>query len=507
MKYPFLFRESTDSQLLYLVGGTFAILTLVALMILPLGLPYFEHVVGYWWADEMFKDAVGQSNKMLWYKKAAASFAFIAWIFISAAIWKGILRTKHTWLVIGWAYCVLCFSVIGSQYLVMGGFKTLATLNLAKNDDDCPSLVKIVDGIPSAGEFLQDMPKYAGVDGKLRGSLAIKPPAYVLMFYYIDRVSKAGMGALGLDVSNLELRAVGMSIVFILLIGLFLIPMYLVLKESFSEGLARNAIMVLSMSPLIAHGFAHMFALGHHILIPVSSLSLLFFVRGRSQNMPLFIGAALLLVLAAGLVVWESVAFTGILVFTLAIALLGRGIGPKLNMNVIKKFALALLGTLVVAWAALYFVFGIELFQYFWDHFVVTHLFVHFKKMFVNKGPIVYFLSVFTNLICFSFFLGVPLVLVAFYACKRNLRLSWKRLELNDQLVRAILLFVLALDISGLSSETSRLWAFMAPAWYFVATRELSEVDNERNLQRIALALYILNGIEILIMRNVTYYV
>src|SRR3954471_23020062 len=105
-----LMNHTVDRRLLIYVSATFLVLTFVALMLLPLGLPYFEHIIGYWWAEPYFKMAIGQEQKIWWYKKAFYSVVFLFWVLASAFVSYKVLGKRK--MVLGWAYAVFCISVI-----------------------------------------------------------------------------------------------------------------------------------------------------------------------------------------------------------------------------------------------------------------------------------------------------------------------------------------------------------------------------------------------------------
>ncbi len=505
MNKNFLFRPSVDSQLLFLVSVSSVLLAFVALMLFPLGLPYFEHIVGYWWANEIFRDAVGQTQKILWYKKTAYSVLFCLWTLGTLWIWRRLLRSAREGIILAFAYTVFCLTVIGSQYLVLGGWNTHSTVNLTSEEDGSPSIITVISRIDEPREFLKDMAKYAGVNGQLKGTFAIKAPGYMMMFYYADQIGQVGIRAMGKETSDVGTRAAAVAIVFTLAIGLFLIPMFYLLKICFSVDIAKIAVLILSMNPLAAHGFANMMAVGHHILIPVSALALLCFVVGRIQRKLWLVALSFIIMALATLIVWEAAAFIGILCFAFVLAEANSARLVQWN----KALVLKLLGIscilLFVSWLVFKLVFGIDMIVYFWDHFVVTHLFVHLNKMFVNKGPIVYVLSIFTNPICFGFFLGVPLTIAALFSARRNLQSNWRRLDIVKQVGLATVFFVIALDLSGVSSETSRLWAFMAPAWYFLAFQEISHTEDRHALTRVGFVIYLICAMQVLIERNVHY--
>jgi hypothetical protein len=494
-----------DRRLLIYVAVTSLVLTFVALMLLPIGLPHFEHVVSYWWADPYFKFAVGQDHKILWYRKTAFSALFTLWIFGSAWVWWKLLPRSRSWLLVFWAYIVFCATAILSQTLVLGDWTTFKEQNLADMWDACPAFVKVVAQIDSPTGFMQDMVKYAGVEGRLRGTLATKAPPFILMFYYVDQVGQALMEWTGFDTKDLGLRAIVLSSGFTALIGLFLIPMFFLFRSLFSVQVARVAVLVMSMSPLAAHGFSHLAAQGHHILIPISALALLLVTIGLTRKKLLLNLAGLAVSASVGMVVWESIAFTVLLLFINALYLYRTGAFKKVPRNIWLGGLGSVCALLLITWLVFKVAFGLDVAAHFWHHFVELHVGVQLKRMFITNGPITYFGTLLTNPLVFLFYLGVPLIVQMYYSVKAQWSWPLPLNRIDSVIVFGTFFFVLLLDLSGISSETSRLWAFLAPPFYLAAMMEFAKIRDRGTLTAIGIALYILLGLQILIVRNVQY--
>jgi hypothetical protein len=56
-----------------------------------------------------------------------------------------------------------------------------------------------------------------------------------------------------------------------------------------------------------------------------------------------------------------------------------------------------------------------------------------------------------------------------------------------------------------MSSETSRLWAFLVPVFYVMMFAEWDQVSDVDKLRMLALGLYGLQGLQVLINRSVYY--
>jgi hypothetical protein len=90
-----------------------------------------------------------------------------------------------------------------------------------------------------------------------------------------------------------------------------------------------------------------------------------------------------------------------------------------------------------------------------------------------------------------------------------SLREEWKLGFMKNRPAAFIiwggLFFILILDLSGMSSETSRLWAFLVPVFYVIAFAELDTISDTAKLRALALWLYGLQGLQVLINRSVFY--
>lgn len=490
-----------DRRLLVYVSITGLILILVGLMVLPVGIPFIEHVVSYWWADKGFQYAVGQEHKVIWYKKTAASFLFLFFVFFSAWVWTRLRGKKVAYLLL-WAYFVFCASAIGSQFLAVGGWATHAQKNLEKTWDDAPGMIHVIDRIDDPRAFMADMTKYAGVDGQLKGPLALKAPAYVLLFYALDRINKRIMNVLGMESSNLAQRAALLAVAFTLLIGTYLIPFFHLSKILFNESVARAGLIVASLSPMVSYGFAQWMAWGHHFLIPISALCFLLTAAGMKREKWLWVAAGVVFSMLVGFVIWESFALSGLLLFIVFVHLY-RTNKKAISKKIVLRLGLSVIGAFAMISLGLFAFLRFNIFSYLWDHLMVTHVIFSIHKMFVSRGPLILIASLFTNVFGFLFFMGVAPSVQLYHSLKADWRDRAGTKSLYSSLLVGLLIFVALLDLSGMSTETGRLWAFMLPAFLVASLSEFHRINDEQKIKVLSLVIFVLEGIQILVERSV----
>lgn len=492
--------DKFDRRIFMYVCVSFVVLTLVALMVLPIGIPYFEHVISYWWAEPKFQSAVGQDHKAIWYQRSLVSMLFCLWILFGVWAWWKLLP-KKSWICLSWAYFVFCATVIGSQFLVMGGWHTHAEQNLSPSWDDCPSIVRIVDGIDSPSNFMRDMVKYAGVDGRLRGPLFSKAPAYVLVFYFIDQVGRKVLSVMGLAEGDLALRAAAMACLFTMLTGLFIFPFFFTAQMLFSESAAKIGLLMVSFNPMAAYGFENWMAWSHHLLLLISSISIFLLFLGLKTKNWVWVALAIGFAISCGLVIWESFALVGLLIFFLWAYFYDKSRPVSLKEIPIFKILGGFFALILALSFGLNYFLSFNLWQYFWDYLLVGHVSFVIQKMFFSHGPLLYFLSLITNVTGFLFFLGIAVAVQLIY----SIRGQWRSNEatVTRKFFMGLLSFVILLNLSGMSTETGRLWAFLAPAFYICALSEFHGTGDDRKAWLAGLTIFCIQGLQILVERNV----
>lgn len=490
-----------DRRILIYASVTGFILILVSLMVLPIGIPVIEHVVSYWWADPGLQYAVGQTHKLIWYKKAGASALFVFGIFFCAWAWLK-LQKKAVWAILLWAYLIFCGAAIGSQFLTVGAWQTFAIKNLDPAFENEPSMIHVIDSIDSPQAFIADMPKYSGVNGVAKGPLAPKGPGYVLLFYYLDQVGKKVLSLLGQDNSKLDIRAIALACIFTLLIGLHLIPFYYLVRVVFSEPLARVGLMIMSISPMVSYGFSKWMAWGHHLMILVSSTCLLMVCAGLKQQRWFWPVVSLVLAVVISFINWESLALLGLLIFIIALHVY------KTERSALHKLPLAKISGIVIGFIAafclvLYFGFDFNIWTYIWNHLIIDHVLFSMRKMFVSKGIFIYMASIFTNVTGFLFFIGIALSVQLIISLNSQWKLGFQKVSIPVVLVLALISFTLLLDLSGMATETGRLWAFLYPGYALLALAEFERIADQRKVILLGLAIFILQGLQVLVIRSV----
>lgn len=509
--YYWMVESDFRSRTLFYIVPTFVVLLLVALMILPVGMPVVGHISSYWWADAVNQKFVGQLNKWFWFSRSLLTVAYLIFLIAGIFMWRRLLRSgDHTVI----ALIVACFTFVGTpvltQYLIMGDWQTLGTEALRSPWGGSPSYMTIASKIDSVSNYLAHMSDYAGVDGQLRGPMMSKAPAYVLTYYGFDQIGLWIGHMLGVKPLTLEQRSVMVAVGFLLVTGLCIFPLYFAIKQVLSKTAALIGVMIFSLNPMASAGFTFSMAWNHQLMFPITALVLMFLFYGLNRQSWLWTSVALLTAVAGALLNWESLA----LLFFCLLFMAARFYWSTDEAN--RKMArqavnagVVLLVIGLIAIVAIRLITGLNMVVFFWEKFVIKYVVWVWATVMLDKGGVMYLISLPANVLEFFFWAGLPISLQFLLALIRSVKPEKQPdmiLFSGRLLVVLLALFILLLDVSGTSLETQKLWAFLAPIFLIASLYELESLRQEKAAISAGLALFGLQGVQVLVCKSVFFW-
>lgn len=499
------------SRTLFYVIPTFVVLMLVALMVLPVGVPLIGHVSSYWWADIANQNFVGQANKWFWFRRSMLTIAFLVLLAACILLWRSLLRSrKFTAIMLIVAYFTFIGMPILGQYLIMDDWHALGAEAMRSPWGGSPSYMTIASRIDGVSSYLSNMTKYAGVEGQLRGPMMSKAPAYVLTYYGFDQAGLRLARMLRVKPPTLEQRSIMVAVGFLLVTGLCIFPLYFAIKQILSRTAALIGVMIFSVNTMASAGFTFSMTWNHDLMLPVTALALMFLFIGLNRQSWLWTLAAFLTAAIGALLNWESLA---LLVFCLLLmsARLYRLTGAA-NRRMARQAINAGIVFVIVSMIAIVtirLIAGINLITFLWEKFVVKYVVWIWSTVMLDKSGLMYLISLPANVLEFFFWVGVPVSLQFLLSLAKSTKPDTQkdtRLTSARSLVVLLSLFILLLDITGTSLETQKLWAFLAPILLIAGLYELDSLSKERTAIGAGLAIFALQGIQFLICKSVFFW-
>ncbi|MCX5815374.1 MAG: hypothetical protein NTX75_03915 [Proteobacteria bacterium] len=503
-------HADTRLRSIFYIIPTLFLLMLIALMILPIGIPVIGHVSSYWWADAVNQKFVGQVNKWFWLRKSLLTIAFLLLLAAGIFLWRKLLSSKTSTIVaLAAAYLTFVGTPIFTQYLIMGDWHTLGAEALRSPWGGSPSYMNIASRIDSVSNYLAHITDYVGVDGQLLGPMMSKAPAFVLTYYGFDQAGLWAASALGLK-STLEERSVVVAVSFLLVTGLCIFPLYFVIKQIMSRTAALIGVMIFSLNPMVSAGFTFSMAWNYQLMIPITALVIMFLFYGLDRQSWLWTSAALLIAIVSTLFNWVSLA---LLVFCILFMVVRfYWLTDTANRKMARQAVNVAIGLFVISVVAIFvirFATGLNMVIFFWEKFVIKYVVWMWTTVMCDMGGTKFLISLPTNVLEFFFWVGIPISLQFLLALTRSVKpakQSDMKLFPGRLLVVLLVFYILLLDVSGISLETQRLWAFLAPIFIIGGLYELESIQQEKEMVSAGLILFGLQGLQVLVCKSVFFW-
>lgn len=512
-KFYELINSDFKIRILFYIVPTFVILILVALMVMPVGVPAIGTSTGYWWSFAANQEFVGQINKWYWYRKSIVTIAFLMFMVIEIWLWRRLLysRGKSVILALIMAYLTFVMVPIVIQYLEMGDWKTMSVGIFSSNSWSGPSYMTIATQIDSVPRYLNHMVDYAGVDGQLIGTMRAKAPAFVLTYYAFDQINMWMGNVLGLRSLSLQERGIFVGIDFLLIAGLSIIPLYFIAKKIFTKAIALTCVMIFSLNPMVSTNFAAHSSWNYILLMPITVMALMLLMRGLEKHSWMWIITATVIATIGILFNWAALVLLVLCLLYLAARLFRTSDIAIHNMVRQIPYIVIIIFTIgMIEIGLIWLTTGINMFVSIWDTLVIGFFFdPDFQNSIPNfnaKRLVAYLLSLPLGVFEFFFWCGIPISLqfmLSIIRLKKQEDRGSTALTPGYLLVAVFLLLIAVLAFFGLAVDTRRIWAFLAPVLFIAAMYELIAIKQEKVAISAVLVIFALQTIQVLVCRSV----